>query len=180
MDTDQFWSLIERVHQGANGVMDAKCRLLKQELSALPDGDLQSFAAHFDRFDARAYAWPLWGAAYVLNGGCSDDAFTDFRATLISMGRRIYEAALDDPNSLGGVQFDRNEACYEGFQYALGDALEARWGERPPREVAFPRKAPGEEWDEDTVETLFPGLEYLGGGDGPPPQSKPRPWWKFW
>ncbi len=180
MDADQIWNLIEQVHMGADGVMDEKCRLLRQELAALSDDDLKNFAVHFDRFDAQAYAWSLWGAAYVLNGGCSDDAFTDFRATLISMGRRIYEAALEDPNSLGGVQFDRNDPCYEGFQYAVSDTLEARWGELPAREVGFPPEPSGEEWDEETVESLYPGLKYLDGNDAPPPQSKPRPWWKFW
>lgn len=180
MDAHQFWTLVERVHQDANGVMDTKCTLLKQALADLPDEDLKRFAAHFDRLDAEAYTWPLWGAAYVLNGGCSDDAFMDFRATLISMGRRIYEAAMEDPNSLGGVQFDRNDPCYEGFQYAVSDALEARWGELPAREVVLPREPSGEEWDEETVESLYPGLKYLEGDDAPPPQSKPRPWWKFW
>ena len=180
MEATEFWAIIEKVHQRADGVMDAKCTLLKQALAALSDDELKSFAAHFDRFDANAYAWSLWGAAYVLNGGCSDDAFTDFRATLISMGRRVYEAALEDPNSLGSVQFDQNDPCYEGFQYAVIDALEARGDERPAREAPFPDEPSGEEWDEDTVESLYPGLKYLEGGDEPPFQAGPKPWWKFW
>ncbi len=180
MEVNQFWTIIERVHQSAGGVMDQKGRLLAEALAALSDDALQSFAAHFDRFDARAYTWPLWGAAYVLNGGCSDDAFTDLRATLISMGPRLYEPALEDPNSLGTVSFDRNDPCYEGFQYAVLDAFEARQAERPARAIEFPREPAGEAWDEDTVESLYPGLSYLGGGDEPPRESKARPWWKFW
>ncbi len=180
MDATGFWDIIEGVHQDAHGVMDEKCALLKQALSALSDDDLKNFAAHFDRFDAQAYTWPLWGAAYVLNGGCSDDAFTDFRATLISMGRNVYEAALEDPNTLGRVRFDRNDPCYEGFQYAVTDALEARWGERTARKADFPREPSGEAWEEDTVESLYPGLIYLGDGDEPPSPSKAKPWWKFW
>ncbi len=107
-------------------------------------------------------------------------AIIDFRATLISMGRQVYEAALIDPNALGRVAFDRNDPCYEGFQYAILDALEARWGEAPAREADFPQEPSGEEWDEETVEALYPGLSYLGGGDEPPPRSRAKPWWKLW
>ncbi len=107
-------------------------------------------------------------------------AIIDFRATLISMGRQVYEPALIDPNALGRVAFDRNDPCYEGFQYAILDALETRWGEVPAREVDFPPEPSGEEWDEETVEALYPGLSYLGGGDEPPPRSRSKPWWKLW
>ncbi len=72
METTEFWAIISRVHEGANGVMDQKCILLEQELDTLSD------------------------------------------------------------------------------------------------------------WDEETVEALYPGLSYLGGGDEPPPRSKAKPWWKFW
>ena len=42
----------------------------------------------------------MWGAAYVIHGGCSDDGFEYFRRWLISRGRKAYEAALADPDSL--------------------------------------------------------------------------------
>jgi hypothetical protein len=45
----------------------------------------------------RAYPWDLWGAAFVINGGCSDDGCERFRARLIMQGRDVFERALDDP-----------------------------------------------------------------------------------
>jgi hypothetical protein len=36
----------------------------------------------------------------LINGGMSDDGFTDFRYWLISRGRDVYERALADPDSL--------------------------------------------------------------------------------
>jgi hypothetical protein len=31
----------------------------------------------------RGYSWELRGAAYVINDGCGDDTFNDFRSSLI-------------------------------------------------------------------------------------------------
>ena len=48
----------------------------------------------------RAYRQELWGAAYLINGGCSDDGFVYFLGWLIAQGRDVYQAALPDPDSL--------------------------------------------------------------------------------
>jgi hypothetical protein len=67
------------------------------------------FCNHFDSADVGAYTRSLWGAAYVMHGGCSDDSFSDFRATLISHGRTIYDAALADTESLADLNFGNEE-----------------------------------------------------------------------
>ncbi len=66
--------------------MDKKCRLLNTELRRLALDEVVSFHGHFTDCVDRAYSWPLWAAAYIMGGGCSDDGFWDFRSTLISMG----------------------------------------------------------------------------------------------
>jgi len=40
----------------------------------------------FRRYLNKAYTWDLWGAAYLINGGCSDDGFEYFRRWLVSRG----------------------------------------------------------------------------------------------
>ena len=134
MTEDVFWSLIDGVHLASGGDMERKCALLKERLTALGDDELRAFNDHFDAADAAAYHHPLWGAAYVMRGGCSDDSFSDFRGTLISHGRTVFENALADPESLADVNFaNGRDVCYEGFQY-VGDALaEERFGEWPKR-----------------------------------------------
>lgn len=184
MNIDQFWQIIDSVHAKSGGDMDRKCELLKEELSALENDELCDFIDHFDGADAAAYTWPLWGAAYVLQGGCSDDSFSDFRATLISHGRSVFERALTDPESLAELSFDDEEdVSYEGFQYVKNDVAEAKLGEVPKRKVSFPDIPAGPEWDEDSVDQLYPKLaakysSEIGGEDGPPDRTKP--WWKFW
>ena len=84
MTDDEFWQIIDSIHSESNGDMDRKCALLKERLGSLAESDLKGFIEHFDAADCAAYSWPFWGAAYVINGGCGDDSFSDFRASLIS------------------------------------------------------------------------------------------------
>src|SRR6266481_2140878 len=100
MSIDEFWSIIGRVHAGAPSNMDEKCRLLAAELQRLSCEEILSFGNHFRDLFFEAYNWELWAAAFMINKGCSDDSFMDFRATLISLGRDVYEAGLRDADSL--------------------------------------------------------------------------------
>lgn len=52
---------------------------------------------------ARSYQVDLWGAAYLINGGCSDDGFEYFRGWLMAQGRDVFERAVADPDSLADV-----------------------------------------------------------------------------
>jgi hypothetical protein len=156
MDENGFWDIVQRAHDASSGDMDRKCDALRQELSKLSKGDALDFAGHFDAMMGKAFSWPLWGAAYVVNGGCSDDSFTDFRAALISRGRQAYEQALMDPDSLAGEDFDEEDWFYEGYQYAVTDGVKAVAGQLPLR--SMPAQPSGTEWQEDRVYDLFPKL----------------------
>src|SRR5262249_40852671 len=117
MTIDQFWSIVEKAHGASSGDMDKKCELLEAELRELPLEEVRAFHAHFYECQDRAYSWELWAAAYIIGGGCSDDKFSDFRSTLISMGREIFQRTLADPQSLADIDYDAEVAGYEGDQY---------------------------------------------------------------
>ena len=53
-----------------------------------------------DELWVESYRRDLWGAAYLINGGCSDDGFDYFRGWLLGQGQAIWQAALADPDSL--------------------------------------------------------------------------------
>ena len=59
-------------------------------LTGLTPQDVVSFELAFGHEVQRAYTWDLWGAAYVVHGGASDDGFVYFRHWLISKGRRVF------------------------------------------------------------------------------------------
>lgn len=180
MNADEFWLIIDQVHADSGGEMDRKCALLKERLVVLDAAELGDFINHFDAADAAAYTWSLWGAAYVMHGGCSDDSFADFRSTLISQGREVFVRALKDPDSLADLEFEDEEAiCYEGYQYAVHEAAEETFGEIPPRTVFRPAEPVGESWDEDSVGKSFPRLAAKYGASSEAPEIK-KPWWRFW
>jgi hypothetical protein len=58
---------------------------LRTELRALSLDEIIAFEVAFRRYLNEAYTWDLWGAAYVIHGGCSDDGFEYFRL----MGNQI-------------------------------------------------------------------------------------------
>ncbi len=158
MNEAQFWEVIEQAHRQSGGDMDAKCEAIRELLAQLSADEAKAFSAHFDTMMDRAYSWALWGAAYVINGGCSDDTFNDFRSALISRGREAFEAALADPDSLAGQEIDEDAWFYEGVQYAVSDGLSDALGERPPRQNPHPDEPAGQPWDEDELDTLYPRL----------------------
>lgn len=96
MSEDLFWQLID------NGLSE---QTIGERLDALPDRlaafkatAIRDFEKTLRDLDARAYRWDIWALAYLLQGGCSDDAFEEFRGWLILQGRSVFEGTLADPD----------------------------------------------------------------------------------
>jgi Protein of unknown function (DUF4240) len=100
VDLDRFWELIEAAAVAVDVDCEAQAERLTAMLEQLAPEEIVSFERHFTRRLAEAYRWDLWGLAYQLNGGCSDDDFVYFRCWLLAQGRATWEAALRDPDSL--------------------------------------------------------------------------------
>jgi len=159
MNLRDFWQLIELTHAAAPRNMDRKCKALEKELEPLSIADLADFVDHFDSQMDRAYSWPLWGAAFIIGGGCGDDMFMDFRSMLISFGQQPFEAALADPESLLSLGLTRDNAFYEGYGYvASGMYRKKSQGDIKMRKGAHPSEPSGIEWNEEDLPKLFPKL----------------------
>jgi hypothetical protein len=158
VDEPQFWGLVPRAHDTAGNDRDRKCEVLKAEIGRLSTNDANDFAILFDTMMDRAYSHKLWGAAYVIHGGCSDDTFNDFRSSLISRGRSRFERAIADPDSLADERFDETAWFYEGYQYAVTAGVKAVAGMRPRRRHPQPDRPSGDAWVDDDLPDLFPRL----------------------
>src|ERR1700730_10519523 len=102
MGTDEFWTLVEAARRTlpdepeANDVADKMSELL----SDLSPAEIAAYEQPlWDMMDV-SYLDKLRGAAYLVHGGASDDAFDYFRGWLIAQGRAVFERALADPDSL--------------------------------------------------------------------------------
>jgi hypothetical protein len=103
MDIDQFWRFVD-----ATAGLPDRGDMLTAALSALPEDEIVRFQLRYDDVLQSANTVDLWGAAHLIMGGCSDDAFSDFRADLIELGRPVFEAAVRDPDSLAGIFIPAN------------------------------------------------------------------------
>ena len=112
MDGARFWTLIDDARHEPGKPDELAARLI-DKLAAMDIESVLCWAQIYDAYQQLSYKMKLWAAAYVINGGCSDDGFEYFRGWLISQGQHIFLRALADPDSLAEVDVRRNEAEYE-------------------------------------------------------------------
>ena len=168
---ERFWAIVESTAHHAPA-SPQQTEALRDALAALPIEQVEEFDRILQQTMASSYSWDLWGAAYVINGGASDDGFEYFRRWLISRGRRVFEAALADPDSLADLLPAGLDGPleYEDFAYVAPEVWEART-KRPadtmPRGAAAypsdPSGAPFEE-DEAALKARYPKLWRRFGG----------------
>jgi len=133
MTRDTFWSIIKKSEAITNA--DKINEINKEELDKLTPQELLSYYTHFDTLVDEAYRWDLWGAIYIIQGGCGDDSFIDFRYSLISLGETIYTNAVQNPDSLADLDFDMDDdEVYERlgnelFGYIAVELYEEKTGE---------------------------------------------------
>ena len=157
MDEDEFWAVAGRPadeHPGADPEWWAA--EVAADLARRPPADIVAFDEHLWAALRRSYRWDLWGAAYLIRGGCSDDGFDYFRGWLIARGRVVFEAALADPDSLAGLCTGEEDPRVPNFE--CGGMLSVayrtyreRTGEEipdPPNAVDAPPEL-GDDWDFD-------------------------------
>ncbi len=129
---------------------DAVAAETAELLAALPAGEILAAARVVYSLRARSYLAPLWAAAYLINGGCSDDGFDYFRGWLITQGRAVFEGAVADPDGLAGLAAVRASAS-DGSWLDCEDALYIA-------ETAY-QAATGEDVPDDVVGDVNPDLD---------------------
>ncbi len=135
MDETEFWELIDSTREAAGGDPEEQADLLLDRLLQLDPDLVLDFARHFEARYNRAYRWDLWGAAWLLLDGCSDDAFDFFRCWLIGQGREVFEGALHEPDALAELlgEFDEEiDGDGEELGYAADEAYEQLTGTVAP------------------------------------------------
>jgi hypothetical protein len=162
MNDEQFWAIIQDCHEASGGKTERKDRLIEAAICRLPGKEAEAFYAIFNRMMDSAYTWGLWGAAYVINEGCGDDTFADFRASLISRGRSAFQDATGNPDSLADEDIDLDAWFHEGFHYAVTAGVKTVLGSLPRRANPPPTTPVGERWTDSTVRNYFSNLTSRG------------------
>lgn len=170
METSKFWKLIDKSRRAADGDLEDFPEILKDELIQLSNEEIIAFDQLFYEFMNNAYAWDLWGVAYIIGGGCSDDSFMDFRAWLIGKGQKAYETGLVNPDHLTRFIKEQDvdiDCQLEDLLYAAPRAWEEKTGQDlPVRTLSNIRTEPtGTDW---------------GGDDQNLSKRLPKIWKRFW
>ena len=149
----RFWAVVEATAQG-DPDQSAQSAALRSALGKMTVAQVEEFDRVFQQKMRESYRWDLWGAAYVIRGGASDDGFEYFRRWLISRGRAFYEQALADPDGLAEiVPADAVELEYEEFSQIAMEVWAEKTGRNPsemPMETGQASSGPlGEPMQED-------------------------------
>jgi hypothetical protein len=154
LDKERFWAIVEQSRADPAGGQDAQAARLKDILSALSAAEIEQFEARFREAMTEACRWDLWAAAYLVQGGCSDDGFEYFCYWLISLGRDRFEATLGDPDSL--AEFIEDPEDEEGREFEdFAAAIHRAWERKTGRDVlempcpAWSGRPAGEPWEHD-------------------------------
>ena len=156
MNKTKFWRLIAAAKAESGGDLESQMQILEESLADLKGEEIIQFQKILDELISSAHRWDLRGAAHVISGGCSDDSFYYFRGWLVAQGQKIFEEALDDPDSLSAVAEPEVEC--EDILNVAAQAYEEKTGEEMPRNEIEVAEPAGEEWIEEDLPDLFPRL----------------------
>ena len=160
MDEDSFWKIIETSKLNSQGNYEKQQNELANELNKLDAIDILKFDNRFRTFRGNSYKWELWGAAYIMNGGCSDDRFSDFRGWLIGKGKDVYYNAMSNPETLETLNHDMEIDDWEGLSYVPMTCYEQKTENQMPKGIQENIEITGEEWEEegDDLKNKYPKL----------------------
>lgn len=162
----EFWNLIERAKRKASGDIEEQAEILKEILAERPVEDIVEFGRILEYFHSLSYTSDLWAAAYIIQGGCSDDMFDYFRAWLIAQGKDIFEKAMKNPETLTKIiSVEEAEEIYgESMLYVADEAYERKTGNDAGKFldlqgfVKFPELEFDWNEEDDSLKMKFPKL----------------------
>ncbi|MFC0532631.1 DUF4240 domain-containing protein [Phytohabitans kaempferiae] len=169
MNTNEFWALIGDAARDG-GTPDTVADRAATTLASRDTSEIVGFEQHLRRVLDASYKVDLFGAAYLVNGGCSDEGFDAFRGWLMAQGRDAYARAVGEPDSLAELPAVRRAALTGeelGSEKMLAVAATAHrtaTGTELPEEPAAKRPNTDDFWDfdnEDEVRRRLPRLAAL-------------------
>ena len=74
-----FWEIVRQAKDISGNDWESRPENLKQILIKYSAEEIFQFNVEYHKKLIESYKWNLWGAAYLINGGCSDDSFDYWR-----------------------------------------------------------------------------------------------------
>ena len=158
MDEQVFWELISRARAHAE-TAEEQIVVLDELLRGFGAGDIKKFGSLYAKYMKKLHHWNAWALAYAARGGCSDDAFMEFRTWLILQGDpRLLDLAVKDPAQAARHVPRNPELPDETLIAMIDDACLARAGRTYDFPLIDHERPKGKEWPEDHLEAWYPDL----------------------
>ena len=97
---NQFWNLIQYSKILHPHDKEAQVEALIEILSEQSDRVIFQYAAIYSKLYRETYTYNHWAIASILNEGCCDDTFRNFRSWVISEGRDLFRMYKSSPESI--------------------------------------------------------------------------------
>jgi hypothetical protein len=174
LDEDVFWAIIDKSLKGSSD-QKGQQEILIEEIEKLSPKQMIGFRLRTDKLLYDSYRSDLWCAGYIMNGGCSDDAFEYFRCWIISRGKETYLKAKANPDFLI-QELTPNATAYdfEDFWYVARDAFRLKTGKDLYNWIDYDKFI--------THEGKYPKIEFTWQEDSPKSMKKicPNLYNKLW
>ncbi len=162
LDEKIFWDIIDKSLKNTNNQEDQEHFLIK-EIGQLSPHEMIGFRLRTDKLLYDTFNSEMWCAAYIMNGGCSDDGFEYFRNWVISRGKDVYYKAKENPDNLitevsNNIEFYDFESFWyvaleafnkktgkDLYDYIDSDNFKTKEGQYPPFEFT---------WEEENPESM--------------------------
>ncbi|MBG0568743.1 DUF4240 domain-containing protein [Actinoplanes aureus] len=172
MRTDDFWAVIDRATADRPASPAEVADRAVADLATRDPEEIVAWGRHLDKVLAASGTEDLWAAAYLINGGCTEEGFDSFRGWLVAHGRKAVSTSVQSPDVLAGLPAvqaaSENGAVFEAEEVLsiAARAYEKATGEPLPAAGDRPRTRPevGDLWDfdnEDEMRRRLPRLSAL-------------------
>lgn len=177
MRTDDFWAVIGRATADRPASPAEVAKRAAADLATRDPEEIVAWARHLDKVMAASGTQDLWAAAYLINGGCSEEGFDSFRGWLIAHGREAVAQSVKSPDSLADVPAVRaaaeNGAVFEAeevLSIAEDAYRQATGSQMPLGEKPVTRPDAADLWDFDNEEEMQRRLPRLSALFLEPPE----------
>ena len=160
------WKLIADARASVADPSDSEAvaTAAKTLLTALPPAEIVATQQVLWDLMAESYRNPLWAAAYLINGGCSDDGFDYFRGWLLTQGRDGLHRCHRLPRLAQHTYRPSRRPRQSGTEFECEDALSIAW-ERPRTKATGMRAASRTPSGSATPSSTRTGTSSLDEGD---------------
>ncbi|GAA4300124.1 DUF4240 domain-containing protein [Nibribacter koreensis] len=171
INTEQFWSLIDKAVKSSSGDKELKEKFLVNELTKLSLEEIMDFEMAFRKSILEADDFKVMAAQKIIEGYVSDDSYLYFRCWLIGQGKQVYQETLKNSDYLAHVVQKGESTDFESLLYVATAAYSRKTGkdedETFPRDTAIglgldydfgAAATKGTDWSEDELPKLLPNL----------------------